>query len=211
MRNVLGVALASGATIATVVGVVAVGSAVGSEDDRAPSTGAADPGAAGAPAVASAALPPVTRGASDPVARSLQGQGIRVSAPTAAAEARTDATALFGVDRSGPGPDRVPDELSLVRMTDSDLGRVLAPDGTPVEQAGPGVRGSVDRSIEDRLVWLAVYRDAEIPAPASPVTGVDDDGQPLPVGDAVGSGTITVDLFVVRDASTGTFLEAGSL
>lgn len=110
----------------------------------------------------------------------------------------------------------MPAQLALLRVTDLDLGQLVGPGGTPVSDPGPDTKARVDRRVENRLVWLAVYKDAPMPFGQGPVTQVDEDGQPVSAADAVSDGVGTaqvdaVDLFVLRDALTGKFLEAGSL
>ncbi len=148
---------------------------------------------------------PVSYGVSAEVQQALLRQGIRVDGAGVPGSATTDPAALF----SGTAAE-LPAQVSLARITDLQYGQVVDASGNPVADPGPQSGGRVEPRIEDRLVWLAIFSDAEVPVGGSPVTGIGPDGQPLTT-DSQDVQLATVDLYVVRDALTGAFLEAGSL
>ena len=154
---------------------------------------------------------PVSYGVSEEVREALLRQGIRVDGAGVPGSATTDPDALFSGTAGNAGADaKVPAQVSLARITDLQLGQVVDANGSPIADPGPQSGGQVEPRINDRLVWLAIFPDAEVPVGGSPVTGIGPDGQPITT-DSPDVEMVTVDLYVVRDALTGAFLEAGSL
>lgn len=154
---------------------------------------------------------PVSYGVSAEVQEALLRQGIRVDGAGVPGSATTDPAALFsGTAGAAGAAAELPAQVSLARITDLQYGQVVDASGNPVADPGPQSGGRVEPRIEDRLVWLAIFSDAQVPVGGSPVTGIGPDGQPLTT-DSQDVQLATVDLYVVRDALTGAFLEAGSL
>jgi hypothetical protein len=154
---------------------------------------------------------PVSYGVSAEVREALLRQGIRVDSAGEPGSATTDPAALFSGTADGAGADvALPEQVSLARIADLQYGQVVDADGNPVADPGPQSGGQVEPRINDRLVWLAIFPHAEVPVGGSPVTGIGPDGQPVTT-DSPDVQMATMDLYVVRDALTGAFLEAGSL
>jgi len=201
------------AGLAGTIGVTAVhGSGAATNDSSAIDTSAvAASGKVETAASSTQGGVPVGYGVSAEVQEALLRQGIRVDSAGEPGSATTDPAALFSGVADGAGADAaVPGQVSLARITDLQYGQVVDADGNPVADPGPQSGGQLEPRINDRLVWLATFPPAEVPVGGSPVTGIGPDGQPVTT-DSPDVQMATMDLYVVRDALTGAFLEAGSL
>ena len=201
LRTVL---LASLGVATVITAGVVIGAALGGSDrdgsrlgdQRPPGRAPADDGAA----------PNVTYDLPPGIEKALAFQGVRIDGRGDDADTKTSAAELF----SEPGEVR-PDSVALVRMTDTELGQLRGPDGRPIAEPGPGIPARVTPTIDHRLVWIAVYRDAVIPIGGSYVETLSEDGSATAPGQDDSPTTLTTDLYVIRDAETGEVLSGGSL
>ena len=199
------------AGLAGTIGVTVVhGSGAATNDRRSTDTSAvADGGKVETAASSTQGEVPLSYGVSEDVRQALLRQGIRVDSAGEPGSATTDPAALFS-GTAGNADAKVPEQVSQARITDLQYGQVVDANGSPIADPGPQSGGQVEPQINDRLVWLAIFPDVEVPVGGSPVTGIGPDGQ-LITTDSPDVEMVTVDLYVVRDALTGAFLEAGSL
>lgn len=157
------------------------------------------------PEPADAKLPPASTSVSPAVEKALLERGIRVVSEGAFVDAATGPNVVMR------DATAIPVSLSLVRITDLRYGQLVDESGRPLTEAGPRSGGEVARFIEDRLVWLAIYSDAEIGFGGSFIRSLDKNGQPAEPAASAGSEPFVTDLFVIRDATTGAVLKGGSI
>ncbi|HEY0951237.1 hypothetical protein [Nocardioides sp.] len=152
------------------------------------------------------APPTVTYDVTPAVEKALSLQGVRIDGRGDNARPGTSADELF----AQPGEIR-PDSISLVRLTDTEFGQLLGPDGRPVTDPGPNTRGRVTPQIDHQLVWVAVYRGATVPVGGGYVQAMSPGGDVEATAEGARPTTLTTDLYVIRDAGTGEVLSGGSL